>query len=149
MSSNNRTRRKTEKPSVTSSVEVDSTEPRDGGQLGEQLEFFFQAANIEFGDEHKNHPKRPEERGLPSDEALREFAETYLETQHRLWPGKLKSDQGWISPIVFSSSFVIFDFASNFRSILSLLFDHCSSHVPTLAHISLDEFLVMRLIHLQ
>jgi len=54
--------------------------------------------------------RRREERGLPSDEGLRNLAQTYLETQHRLWPELVVS--GHLPAITAN---IIADMASRFK----------------------------------
>ena len=80
-------------------------EPRGGSPL-----FFLAVGSLFAGvvhgknSEEDNAPKqglkrrrRPEERGLPDDEALCDLAWTYLEAQHRLWPEL--AQQGVLPPL--------------------------------------------------
>ena len=43
--------------------------------------------------QQRKRRRRREERGLPSDKALRELAKTYLENQRRLWPELAKNGE--------------------------------------------------------
>jgi len=90
-------------PGVSQPGQILAKSKRDGwAPWVLSLPFFFlalaarqrQANDLSVASEEMTRPKRRrrEERGLPSDEALRELAFTYLETQHRLWPEPVQSN---------------------------------------------------------